>query len=79
MKPRVYYHAHIMLNITYLSPLEGGCTTDPLPKYSLQNSLGFSSNFSKVQYLVFSNFLLVLPIFSFWEEDWTLEYNFMEF
>ena len=31
----------------------------------------------KVQDLVFSNFLLVLTIFSFWEEGWTLDYNFM--
>ena len=33
----------------------------------------------KVQCLVFSNFLLLLTIFSFWEEDWTLDYNSMEF
>ena len=33
----------------------------------------------KVQYLVLSNFLLVLTIFSFWEEDWTLNFNSMEF
>ena len=26
----------------------------------------------KVRYLVFSNFLLVLTTFLFWEEDWTL-------
>ena len=32
----------------------------------------------KVQYLVFSNFLLVLTIFSFWGEDWVLDYNSME-
>ena len=33
----------------------------------------------KVEYLDFSNFLLVLTIFSFWEKDWTLDYNSMEF
>ena len=31
----------------------------------------------KVKNLVFSNFLLVLIVFSFWEEDWTLDYNFI--
>ena len=29
----------------------------------------------EVQYLDFSNFLLVLTIFSFWEKDRTLDYN----
>ena len=33
----------------------------------------------KLQYLVFSNFLLVLTIFSSWEEGWTLDYYSMEF
>ena len=33
----------------------------------------------KVQFLVFSNFLLALTIFSFWEEDWALDYYSMEF
>ena len=33
----------------------------------------------KVQYLVFSNFLLELKIFSFWEENWAIDYNSMEF
>ena len=33
----------------------------------------------KVQYLVFSNFLLVLKIFLFWEENWAIDYNSMEF
>ena len=45
-------------------------------------NLGFHVKYcsrGKVQYLVFSNFLLVLAIFSFWEEDWTLDHNSMEF
>ena len=33
----------------------------------------------KVQSPVVSNFLLVLTIFSFWETDWTLHFNSMEF
>ena len=33
----------------------------------------------KVQYLVFSSFSLALTIFPIWEEDWTLDYNSMEF
>ena len=32
-------------------------------------------NKRKDQYLVFGKFLLALTIFSFWEEDWTLDYN----
>ena len=32
----------------------------------------------KLQYLVFSNFLLVLTIFSSWEEGWTLDYYPMD-
>ena len=45
-------------------------------------NLGFHVKYcsrGKVQYLAFSNFLLVLAIFSFWEEDWALYYNSMEF
>ena len=33
----------------------------------------------KVQYLVFSNFLLLLTIFSIWEEDWAIDYNSIDF
>ena len=33
----------------------------------------------KVQFLFFSSFLLVLTKFSFWEEDWALDYNSMTF
>ena len=33
----------------------------------------------KLQYLVFSNFLLVVAKFLFWEENWVLGYNFMQF
>ena len=33
----------------------------------------------KAQFLFFSSFLLVLTIFSFWEEDWALGYNSMKF
>ena len=33
----------------------------------------------KVQYLVLSNSLLLLTIYTFWEEDWTLDYNYTEF
>ena len=47
-----------------------------------ENNLGFHEKFcsrGKSQYLVFSNFLLVLTIFSFWEEDWALDYNSTEF
>ena len=36
-------------------------------------------NRHNLQYLVFRNFLLVLTIFSFWAEDWTLDNNFMKF
>ena len=32
-----------------------------------------------VQYLAFSNFLLVLTIYSIVEEDWTLDYNSISF
>ena len=33
----------------------------------------------RVQYLVFSNSLLVLTVLSFWEKNWALDYNSMEF
>ena len=33
----------------------------------------------KVQFLFFSNFLLILTKCSFWEEDWALGYNSMKF
>ena len=47
-----------------------------------EKNLGFHVRYcsrEKVQNLLFSNFLLVLIIFSFWEEDWALDYNSIEF
>ena len=39
-----------------------------------------SQNFAgKVQFHFFSNFLLILAKFSFWEDDWALDYNSMKF
>ena len=32
----------------------------------------------KVEFLIFSSFLLVLTKFSFWEEDWALGYTSMK-
>ena len=32
-----------------------------------------------MEYLVFSNFLLVLTLISFWEKDGSLDYNSMEY
>ena len=46
-----------------------------------ENNLRFHVKYysrGKVQYLDFSNFLLVLTIFLFWEENWTLDYNSMK-
>ena len=62
------------------------CTPEDLVTRAIDKILGEILRFlvkccskGKVQYLVFSNFLLVLTIYSFWEEDWTLDYNYMEF
>ena len=51
----------------------------PSVVFQIETSYDFQCNRGKVQYLAFSNFWLVLTIFSFWEEEWTLDYNSMEF
>ena len=53
-------------------------TIDKIHEKNLRFHVKYCSR-GKVQYLVYSNFLLVLTIFSFWEEDWTLHFNSMEF
>ena len=54
--------------------------------YSPGQDFGANSSFpvkyrtaGRFQFLSFSNFLLVLTKFLFWEEDWTLGYNSMKF
>ena len=51
----------------------------PSVAFQIESRHDLQSNRGKVQYLIFSNFLPVLTIFSFWEEDWTLDYNSKEF
>ena len=51
----------------------------PSVEFHIATRHDLQCNKRKVQYLVFSNFLLVLTIFPFWEEDWTLDYNSTEF
>ena len=51
----------------------------PSVAFQIETSHDLQCNKGKGQCPVFRNFLLVLTIFSFWEEDWTLDYNPMEF
>ena len=71
-----------MLCWIYFNPLLWISSFNPFQPsvaFHIETRHDFQCSKGKVQYLVFSNFLLVLTIFPFWEEDWTLDYNSMEF
>ena len=60
----------------------GPCTQNVLRNiladpFQIEATHDLQCNGRKVQCLVFNNFLLALASFSFWEEDWTLDYNYM--